>query len=769
MSIGNLFGTGGESNSLYGTSFNSDVASSFIYFEWFIFKVSTGQPAIPTGGSWDFATNTGIPPTGWTSTVAGVPLDNLWFSIAFVDSRNPTNIVWSTTSLLASSTSVYSTAYADTFTGTGSTTVWTLTADPVVVNNLDVSINGVTQTPTVDYTISGTTFTTTTAAPLGSIILVKYRQALPNSYFGTANNVGYTPFSWIAATNVQAALNEVATDVSATDGVSGSNLVGYKASGTGAVATTVQAKLRQYVSVKDFGAVGDGVTNDTAAINAALATYKSVLFPNGTYMTTGNHELLYQHPSTSEILRQSLIGEGNAVIKKLSGTNVLLKCQQQTQATVSNLTFDGNSLGGSAILWRGHYSVLDRLKFKNQGGSSYALWFSGVNTSQFNDLEFGDSCYGGVLIDNANDPITPAYGMLYSDIFKLQIGSTNGGSVIKFAPSSTAISVTFNDCLIEGNTGGFASVIDLDAQLQKSITFNNINGEYANLGTFPYIYIRGDESVDISFNGGYWVSNFAQNISTPVLRTDIFVRGLTVNNVYFSENFATSTSVGRTLIYLEDARNVSITNCTTQFINDYFFVESAAANLNTYVTLANNFQYNINLGGGANFAGIATCVLQTDFTNVSNTNMLVNVSTTQKYSIQNSNQVRSARAAGAITVVDDGYYEIHGDGGVSAAGDWAGTVTIRCGAISATSKNNFATFYAQTGSGAGFPDHTDISVGSNVEILDQDNTVAALANTTDGKLGVQIGYAGGGANRYIRIYNRTGASVTLFADVLLMV
>ncbi len=524
----------------------------------------------------------------------------------------------------------------------------------------------------------------------------------------------------------------------------------------------------EVVNVMDYGAVGDGVTNDTAAINAALATYKSVWFPNGTYMTTGNHELLFQHPSTSAILRQSLIGEGNAVIKKLSGTNVLLKCQQQTQATISNLTFDGNSLGGSLILWRGHYSLLDRLKFKNQGGTSYALWFSGVNTSQFNDLEFGDSCYGGILIDNANDPITPAYGVLYSDIFKMQIGSTNGGSVIKFAPASTVIAVTFNDCLIEGNTGATVPVIDLDAQLQKSVVFNNVNGEYANLGTYPYIHIRGDESIDIAFEGGYWVSNYAQNTATPVLKTDVFVRGLTVNNVYFSENYAAATSAGRTLIYLEDARNVVITNCTTQFINDYYFVESSAANLNTYVTLANNFQYNINLGGGINFAGIATCVLQTDYSNVSNTNMVVNVSATQRYSIQNAAQVRSARDAGAITVADDGYYEIHGDGGVSAAGDWAGTITIRCGDLSATSKNNFATFYAQTGSSAGYPDHTDISVGSNVEILDQDNAVAALANTTDGKLGVQIGYAGGGANRYIRVYNRTGASVTLFADVLLM-
>jgi len=54
-------------------------------------------------------------------------------------------------------------------------------------------------------------------------------------------------------------------------------------SGTGAVTTTVQAKLRETVSVKDFGAVGDGTTDDTAAIQAAINTGSNLVFPTGSY------------------------------------------------------------------------------------------------------------------------------------------------------------------------------------------------------------------------------------------------------------------------------------------------------------------------------------------------------------------------------------------------------------------------------------------------------------------------------------------------------
>jgi hypothetical protein len=64
----------------------------------------------------------------------------------------------------------------------------------------------------------------------------------------------------------------------------GSSLVGFLQAGTGAVATTVQAKLRESVSVLDFGADPTGLVDSSAAFTAAVTASGVVFVPVGNYL-----------------------------------------------------------------------------------------------------------------------------------------------------------------------------------------------------------------------------------------------------------------------------------------------------------------------------------------------------------------------------------------------------------------------------------------------------------------------------------------------------
>ena len=113
----------------------------------------------------------------------------------------------------------------------------------------------------------------------------------------------------------------------------GSTLVGTKQSGAGATARTVAAKLNDNVSVKDFGAIGDGTTDDSAAFTAA-STNGAFFIPAGTYRINSNISL-----------NSAVQFQEGAILKPASGIIVTFT-QVFTSAPVQifNLTLGGSIL-----------------------------------------------------------------------------------------------------------------------------------------------------------------------------------------------------------------------------------------------------------------------------------------------------------------------------------------------------------------------------------------------------------------------------------------
>jgi hypothetical protein len=127
--------------------------------------------------------------------------------------------------------------------------------------------------------------------------------------------------------------------------VNSAGAVTFLQAGTGAVPRSVQSKERDIVSVKDFGAVGDGVTNDTAAIQAAITALSAsggiVYFPAGTYVISS----LLTVPDASYISLQGT-GYSSQIKKNFNGDMVSLgsRCQMH------GLYLNGN---GSTYTGRG--------------------------------------------------------------------------------------------------------------------------------------------------------------------------------------------------------------------------------------------------------------------------------------------------------------------------------------------------------------------------------------------------------------------------------
>jgi len=100
----------------------------------------------------------------------------------------------------------------------------------------------------------------------------------------------------------------------------------------GGVSRTIRGKLADWVSVKDFGAAGDGVSDDTDALRTALASGRPVLVPGGVYRV--DDTLVVPEGGT-------LAGMGQGSVIASSSTSYDLIQIPSGYATVSGLRLEG--------------------------------------------------------------------------------------------------------------------------------------------------------------------------------------------------------------------------------------------------------------------------------------------------------------------------------------------------------------------------------------------------------------------------------------------
>lgn len=223
---------------------------------------------------------------------------------------------------------------------------------------------------------------------------------------------------------------------------SDSSAVEFQHAGTGAVARTAQDKMREWVSVKDFGAVGNGVTDDTAAIQAAINAVGSsgggvVRFPAGTYRLT----------SAINLSRQSVTIDGGSrfgtVLRQDTADARILNITGNF-CNVKNISFLYGStptLGATAIYVTSAYVTLSDFIVRS---SRTGVHFDGRSAvaGKVVDFEILDYESIGLYASNLND--------LFVSRFIINAGNTTRGALggIRLLDKVEAFICTDGDILL---------------------------------------------------------------------------------------------------------------------------------------------------------------------------------------------------------------------------------------------------------------------------------------------------------------------------------
>lgn len=531
--------------------------------------------------------------------------DSLLYKFVLKDTNDVLIATWDNINGINSNFVAYSTQN-ETQTATQGQTVFTLTSIQYqpATSNLAVYVNGSKQILTLNYIeTSSTVVTFIDGLNVGDVV-----------QFTTASAV---------ATNVVDAAN-----------------VSYDEGDTGAVLRNVQQKLQEFVSVKDFGAIGNGVANDTDAINNAIATGKAVDF--------GGDENTYLIYSSITIgANQTVFGSGAKILSAINDTFFVLS----DYSVVTGLKFAGNGSGSAQnaisiddVYW----THVSSCYFASLGGAAYYV----TNTV---DIHQGNQFIGN-RIENCAIGINLATRGEYANITGCNISACGTGIRIiggNACVNACVISNSVNYGIYVGNGSNDAHGLINGCLINHSATYsfkfdapsvndfrvmncevyygdvwlvasNKINFDSCTFGSIANFYFEG--SIDTLFDSCYFqtLPTFNNDFNGSASKTHYvnstypnaitFSAPALINGGYIEVNLTanqdfSSSSTAQTVIFNNILYN-SVTNCVEYTYESFY--NSTTGVFDVRQLKSPNAGYfcdaniNINIGGSGftNFAAV---------------------------------------------------------------------------------------------------------------------------------------------------------------------